>query len=294
MYKAPLKSPFLQKKPAPKVFDLETETKKFFKSLSDEFAAFKEQVNHNITEKIAEHTQAIEATNELVESMGSTIDAAQTELNRAQEIQRGEDGESIQGEKGDPGETPIAGIHFPIPENGRNANPEDVVPLVLPLVLKKLPKVKDGKNGKDGINTDPETVVELIKEKKLIKAEHIDGLEQTAESLFDRIDRRRGRPYLHGGGDTVKAGTNVTLTRNNDGTVTISATGSSVTSVYNEIVGGSGTTFTLAFVPTVGSQMLYIRGQRITPGLTTYSILGKVITTIDTLAAGDVVADYTY
>lgn len=63
------------------------------------------------------------------------------------------------------------------------------------------------------------------------------------------------------------------------------------TPVDNEVVSGSGTTFTLVGTPVAGSVKVYALGQRI--ALTTdYSISGSVITTVSSWSAGDIVADY--
>ncbi len=69
----------------------------------------------------------------------------------------------------------------------------------------------------------------------------------------------------------------------------------SVTYVYNEVVAGSGTAFTLAHVPTSGSVALYGNGQRLTVGID-YTISGITITIIApaTYSTGAVLADYTY
>jgi hypothetical protein len=63
------------------------------------------------------------------------------------------------------------------------------------------------------------------------------------------------------------------------------------TFIDNEVVSGSGTTFTLASTPTTDSVHLYGQGQRLK--LTTdYSISGDTITTVDSWSAGQLIADY--
>ncbi len=59
----------------------------------------------------------------------------------------------------------------------------------------------------------------------------------------------------------------------------------------NEVVSGSGTTFTLAATPTTGSVHLFGQGQRLIP-TTDFTIAGAVITTVNSWAAGTVLADY--
>lgn len=96
-------------------------------------------------------------------------------------------------------------------------------------ILKAIPQNKASlKIIQEQFTVDPLTVVEKIMElakqgKFKLKKENIDGLEQTMEAFNSQL----GRGYLHGGGDTVAAGTNITLTRNANGTTTISSTGGS-------------------------------------------------------------------
>ena len=63
--------------------------------------------------------------------------------------------------------------------------------------------------------------------------------------------------------------------------------------IYNEVVSGIGTTFTLAHTPVTGTQAVYANGQRLTPTVD-YSITGTVITTVDSWATGQILADYQY
>lgn len=67
------------------------------------------------------------------------------------------------------------------------------------------------------------------------------------------------------------------------------------TFVDNEIVTGSGTSWTLAHIPLSGSQHIYANGQRLTPGGgNDYTISGAVVTTSLSWSAGTVLADYRY
>lgn len=63
--------------------------------------------------------------------------------------------------------------------------------------------------------------------------------------------------------------------------------------VYNEIVSGSGTSWTLANVPVTGTQAIYANGQRLIPGAgQDYTIVGANIVTALPWASGSVLADY--
>jgi hypothetical protein len=68
--------------------------------------------------------------------------------------------------------------------------------------------------------------------------------------------------------------------------------GTTTTSVNNEIVSGSGTSFTLANTPTSNSVRLFGIGQRLTP-TKDYTISGASVTTVSSWSAGDILADYT-
>lgn len=75
--------------------------------------------------------------------------------------------------------------------------------------------------------------------------------------------------------------------RNGTGTVTTD------TFVDNEVVAGSGTSWTLAFTPTVNSVKLFENGQLLKPGVgNDYQILGSAIITVNSLTAGTVAAQY--
>lgn len=67
------------------------------------------------------------------------------------------------------------------------------------------------------------------------------------------------------------------------------------TFVDNEVVSGSGTSWTLANTPLSGTQHIYGNGQRLTPGAgNDYTISGASITTANSYSAGAVLADYRY
>lgn len=67
--------------------------------------------------------------------------------------------------------------------------------------------------------------------------------------------------------------------------------GGSGTLVNNEIIAGSGTAFTLAGVPVLGSEQIYADRARLYP-TTDYTIAGAAITTVLSYAAGDLLATY--
>lgn len=78
------------------------------------------------------------------------------------------------------------------------------------------------------------------------------------------------------------------------GRVLISATIAGLgTQVLNEVVSGSGTSWTLAHTPNSAGVALYANGQRLTP-TTDYTLAVATITTSLSWVAGTVIADYQY
>lgn len=125
--------------------------------------------------------------------------------------------------------------------------------------------------------------------KKKFSIKHIgdftEGLEQTIRPI------RSLAAGFRGGGDVVTGGTNIVITTDVNGKKVISSTAGGGTFVYNEVVAGSNTTFTLANTPLSGTIVVYGSGQRLV--LTTdYTIVGAVITPVNSWNAGDIIADY--
>lgn len=214
----------------------------------------------------------------------SAIDEAN---NLTKTIQKGDKGDrGFTGAKGDKGDTGNQGEKGNIGETG-----------------------PAGKDGKDGITPDTESikraviaVMPFIDQKdeqepelnmdmftKMIE-EH-PALKRVSDSIKS-IDART-RQYLHGGGDTVDAGSGISITTNSNGRKTITNTGTAVNYADGETAGGSGTAWTLAHTPTAGSEKIYANGQRLQ--LTTdYTIVGANITTVNSFALGSLNVDYRY
>ena len=77
------------------------------------------------------------------------------------------------------------------------------------------------------------------------------------------------------------------------GALLVSSTGTGNTFVYNEVVSGSGTSWTLAHSPKTGLYSIYANGQKLMP-TTDYTISGTTITTVLSWSAGQIAADYQY
>lgn len=123
-------------------------------------------------------------------------------------------------------------------------------------VLSKIPKAKGSlKIIQEKFDADPMSVIEKImslpEDSFKLKMGHVEGLDQTLSSFRSQL----GRGYLHGGGDTVEAGTNITIVKNSAGKSVISSTGGSATTQAKELFDTSSatTTLTLAHTPASGT-----------------------------------------
>lgn len=215
---------------------------------------------------------------------------------------------------------------IPVPKDGRDADEELIVERVLEripvpengkdavidydFILSQIPKPKDGADGisvdeervirkilkkipkaKDGESVSVDDVYEELKKRKL-KIEHIDGLRQEVDSYRHQMAMKQAGQ--HGGGDTVRAGTGITITRNTDGTTTITAAGAgtSVTTQYSltAVQAGSNVTIALSqltnFATFVGVIAVYRNNIMQTSGVD--CTIGATSVTVNNADAGEV------
>lgn len=167
------------------------------------------------------------------------------------------------GPQGNPGVTPYIDLDdvarravalIPVPKNGDTPVVDEHRIAKRAAKLVKLPEP-----GTQPAGPDTETIIEQIADmlrggKVKIHASHIEGLEQTIEPVRD-LARRAS---IRGGGDTVAAGTNITITRLANGQVRISSTGGGgITALAaTETPNGVIKTFTFA---TAAAQPTYLR-----------------------------------
>lgn len=208
----------------------------------------------------------------------------------------------IKGEKGDAGETPditkvaeyvTAMIKIPEVKSGKNGKtPKRGVDYFTEddeqRIIKKVhDKIKDTKVDDQDYSSFVEKIRKLPDDKKL-KTGDISGLEQTMQAFRHQL----ANGYLHGGGlSTVSH--DVSLTGDGTPNNPLSVVGSSANLIDNEIVSGSGKSFTLANTPVLGSEHIYAEGARLYPGVgNDYTISGKNITTANSWTTGTILADY--
>lgn len=202
--------------------------------------------------------------------------------------------EPEKGDKGDPGDKPVAGFDYLIPRDGESVSHEKVVADVLsqirqpedgktPIIDKveiakevakliKIPKAKEIKI--PSIEDITTSVVEWMKEN--LTMEHVPAIKNEIASYRNQL---AGKVYgrdtmVRGGGDTVAAGTGVTInTANGVKTISVGAAGLSVLTATGT-VDDSNTIFTFASTPTlvVVNGVSYRNGHGVTIAGTTATL----------------------
>ncbi|MCX6724257.1 MAG: hypothetical protein NT155_03760 [Candidatus Staskawiczbacteria bacterium] len=133
------------------------------------------------------------------------------------------------------------------------------------------------------------------KEKHTLES-HLDS--KLLNEIKNLINNPPVAKYFRGGGDTVKAGSGVTITENADGTKIIS-TGTTTNIVDDETptgdIDGANQIYTLAHTPITGSLKLYVNGQRMTAGGVDYTLTGNSISMVTAPMTGSILlADYRF
>ena len=221
-------------------------------AIADEFCGIEEKIE-KIEEKIDEVSVK---TQESISTISEEL-KKKLESELVLEIDR----EELKGDKGDDGHSiteeevlalirpifndlvsdeKLLGLIKPlIPEikNGETPSDEKLISLIKTLIPESkkeliitdehIDKITDKVSKKIQPKESKVKIEDLVSEilklppEKGLSSKHISGLDQTISALQEQF--RRG--YLHGGGDTVKAGTNITITKDANGAKIINATG---------------------------------------------------------------------
>lgn len=208
---------------------------KFFKELTSNFESVKDEVVDSVDKKLESIESAVE---EKLQEVDSTLESLQESFNTIKEdimdiqVPQGASGEDADEEKIKEDilleirktfdkEAIVKELLLRIP-------PAQVIDekALLKKLLSKVPESKESlKIIRENIEVDPMAIIQKIMElppgKFKIKSDQVDGLEQTMSAFRSQL----GRGYLHGGGDTVAAGTNITITTDSQGRKVISSTG---------------------------------------------------------------------
>lgn len=197
-------------------------------------------------QKVLAELQSFKAN--FAQILDSKVSEAEDALAKALQIQKGDrgiqgiPGLTIKGPKGDRGEKG---------DKGDKGEPGVILELdygkVAEMAAALVPKAKDGESG---TSVSLDDVLEALKKSKKLKAEDIDGLEQTASAVYNQLHARGG--YLHGSGvPSLTAGTNIILTPKQDGGYIVSAQGGTgganvTTQVVTAVQVGSDVTIALS------------------------------------------------
>lgn len=222
--------------------------------------------------------------------------------------ERGERGEKgDRGEKGEPGvngkdgKTPVAGVDFPLPKNGKDASVD--YELILETIKKIIPKPKDGKDGKDG---SPDTGKDIVRKLTSLEGKDklsYDDLKDTPnlEYLVRTFSARdydfielKDTPSSYAG----SAGKIVRVNSSGTGLEFVTSS-SSYTLVENEhppeSADDSRVNFTFLHTPIANSEKVFVGPGRMTVTAGDYTIAGTTITFTTPPPTGVVITfDYRY
>lgn len=232
-----------------------------------------------IVRGLTQLTDLHKSFSEKAEKILSVAVESRDALSQIKKLPKGDKGDSIKGdrgEKGDKGEdgyTPKKGKDYFDGKDGNQVDPLEVAQLATSLITTP----KDGKDA-PSLEVIAGAIVERLKTDDILGIDKkITGIRTEVSSYRNQLAMKQAGQ--HGGGDTVAAGTNVTITTNAAGAKVINATGGGGGSVQtvtglntdntdpaNPIVKISvdGTTITGAGTP--GSPLVATGGGGGTPG----------------------------
>lgn len=233
--------------------------------LIGEVNLLKEEVVTEVDSKMNEVNNKLQEVDSFVDIKKEEVDNFLKETNNTVDEIKQEALSKLSEMKGEPGqnadeekiiEEVLAKIPIPkIDEIQLTKSILSKIPVIVPLdedslfkkFLKRIPINKSKASLKiiqETFQTDPMSVIdkilELPEDKFKLKVSQVDGLKQTLDAFNAQIGRRG---YLHGGGDTVVAGTNITVTPNSNGTKTISASGGAPAGTTSDIQFNTGGSF---------------------------------------------------
>lgn len=237
------------------------------------------------TRASTEANRAVKEAKETVSRANQTIKNVEEEANQTISDTKDEAiqviKETKQGEPGNPGKDAPPISKEEIIKEIMQKIPDKKV--LIKSVLQALPEDKPSlKIIQEKFETDPMSVIDKILElakkgKFKLKTEHIDGLDQTISAFSNQL----GRGYLHGGGDSLKAGSGITLTANADGTKTIVSTGGGTFTGDIDITlydTGDQIHYTLPSIPIANTFNLYRGGAKQTTIASDYTLVGTALT----------------
>lgn len=154
---------------------------------------------------------------------------------KVKKIQRGPKGDTV---------VPLVGVHFKQPKDGKDADEKGIEDRILSRVSSKIRQPKDGNDAEvdykklarmvarrmpktKHLEQEPPSIKDIVSALKNLPEDERLTLDDlgNSEVKIRRFWERYPRGYLHGGGSTtIKAGSNIVVTKNSDGSYTISST----------------------------------------------------------------------
>lgn len=168
-----------------------------------------------------------EGMNASVEEVRGMVAQYLAQAERIQRLPKGDKGDrgerGLTGPQGRPGKDGRDGKDGFLPVKGKDYLTKADEDLLVLRVLSRIKTPKDGETPVVDYDKIIEEAVEKLKGEKKLNWRDIDGLDNELSSYRNQLARKQAGQ--HGGGTTVSAGTNITLTPLPNGTTRIDATG---------------------------------------------------------------------
>lgn len=239
-----------------------------------------------------------------VADVRSFVDEVRQHVRRIQALPRGMRGERGPagkdgvGKDGKDGYTPVKGEDYfdgKTPVRGKDYWTDRDIDFIILAVLSRIRQPKDGEDAVVDEEALARKTAEYILEKELLEVKHVKGLRNEVDSYRNQLAMKQAGQ--HGGGTTVSAGNNITLTPLPNGTTRIDASGGSANLATEPVVAvQSGTDVTIDLTqlsnPYTSIQFVSLNGQII--NTTRWSVLADVMTVTDGFDTDEFQIQYVY
>lgn len=259
-----------------------------------------------IAQRLRDIANLQDALKEKLVSVGSVAEANRKQLQTILNLPKGDKGDK--GERGEMGPRGIAGRNGKdgvngkdgyIPVKGKDYFTEAEKEILYATTIARIKAPKDGKDAVIDKKQLLQDLVTLLKEEEIFDIKNVKGLRAEIDSYRHQLaGKHYGKnTWARGGGDTVTAGANITITENANGQKVIASTGGGVNLATGEVTAvqsGNDVTIDLTQLPNLPTSVEWVslNGQIIRQSR--WSIVGTTLTVTDAFDTDEFQLQYQY